>query len=126
MADALATSAASAGVAATGITIASFFPGLHLDTVVGSFGGALFFVLFAKNISLTQRMGYLVVGWIGGYLASSETAILNWFTPGVASFIGGVLCVTICISLLEAFQTGKPPKWLTWILERVFGKRTPE
>lgn len=126
MADALATTAASATVAATGITIASFFPGLHLDTVVGSFGGALFFVLFAKNISLAQRMGYLVVGWIGGYLASSETAVLNWFSPGLASFVGGVLCVTICISVLESLDTGKPPKWLMFVWNWFSGKRKPE
>lgn len=127
MADALATSAASAAVAATGITLASFLPGLDLSAVVGAFGGAFMFILFAKNISVWQRMGYLVVGWIGGYFGTAELMSLAWTqTSGFASFIAGALCVTICISLLEAIQTGKPPKWLSWVLERFFGKRNPE
>ncbi len=127
MADALATSAASAGVAATGITIASFLPGLDLTAVVGAFGGAFMFILFAKEISTWQRMGYLVVGWIGGYFSAAELMSLAWTqTSGFASFIAGALCVTICISLLEAVQTGRMPRWFGAFLDWFRGKRNPE
>lgn len=127
MADALATSAASAGVAATGITVASFIPGLDLQAVVGAFGGACLFILFAKNISVFQRVGYLICGWIGGYFAAAELMSLAWTkTSGIASFIGGLLCVTIAISLIEAFTTGKFPAWMISLWEWFRGKRNPQ
>ena len=70
MADGLTTAGASLAVGATGLTIASLFPGVDLSSVIGAFGGAFFFILFAKDISAWQRAGYLIVGWIGGYFGA--------------------------------------------------------
>lgn len=127
MTDALTTTGALTGAGLTGITIASFFPGLDLSSVVGAFGGAFFFVLFAKDISAWQRMGYLIVGWIGGYFSAAEMMSLAWTqTSGFSSFAAGLFCVAICISLIETVQTGKAPKWLLFILGRFFGKGRTE
>lgn len=124
MADGLTTAGASAAIGATGITLASFFPGLDLSSVVGAFGGAFFFILFAKEISAWQRMGYLVVGWIGGYFGAAELMSLAWTqTSGFSSFLSGLFCVAICISLIEAIQTGRPPRWLQFVLDRFMTRR---
>ncbi len=123
MADALTTAGASTVIGATGVTIASFFPGLDLSSVVGAFGGSFFFILFAKDISAWQRMGYLIVGWIGGYFAAAELMSLAWTkTSGFSSFAAGLFCVAICISLVEAIQTGRAPKWLQFLLNRFISK----
>lgn len=124
MADGLTSAAASLAVGGTGITIASYLPGIDLSAVIGSFGGAFFFVLFAKDISAWQRAGYLIVGWIGGYFGAAELLSLAWTkTSGFSSFVAGLFCVAIGISLIEAFQTGKPPRWLQWVINRFLGKR---
>lgn len=127
MADGLTSAAASLAVGGTGITIASYLPGVDLSAVIGSFGGAFFFVLYAKDINAWRRAGYLVVGWIGGYLGAAELLSLKWTqTVGFSSFIAGLFCVAIGISLIEAFDTGKPPKWMQWVINRFFGKRGAE
>ncbi len=128
MADALTTAAAPALLGAGGIiTISSFFPGIDLASVVGSFGGALFFIFFAKDISNWQRMGYLFIGWIGGYFAAAELMELAWTkTSGFSSFIAGLLCVVFCISVVEGVQTGKMPEWLSWIWNRRAAPKEPE
>lgn len=124
MAEALTTTGASAAIGVTGITLASFFPGLDLSSVVGAFGGAFFFILFAKDISAWQRMGYLVVGWIGGYFGAAELMSLAWTqTSGFSSFLAGLFCVAICISLIEAIQTGRAPRWLQFVLDRFTARR---
>lgn len=127
MADGLTTAGASLAVGVTGISIAALFPGVDLSSVIGAFGGAFFFILFAKDINAWQRAGYLIVGWIGGYFGAAELLSLAWTkTSGMSAFIAGLFCVVIGISVIEAFQTGKPPSWLQWVLNRVLGKRETE
>jgi hypothetical protein len=124
MADGLTSAGASLAVGGAGITLASLLPGVDLQAVIGSFGGAFFFILFAKDISAWQRAGYLLVGWIGGYFGAAELLSLAWTkTSGFSSFVAGLFCVAIGISLIEAFQTGKPPRWLQWVINRFLGKR---
>lgn len=127
MADGLTSAGASLIVGGTGITLASYLPGIDLSAVIGAFGGAFFFILFAKDISSWQRAGYLIVGWIGGYFGAAELLSLAWTkTSGFSSFVAGLFCVVIGISIIEAFQTGKPPRWLLWIFNRFLGKRETE
>lgn len=127
MADGLTTAGASLVVGATGLTIASLFPGVDLSAVIGAFGGAFYFILFAKDISAWQRAGYLVVGWIGGYFGAAELLSLAWTkTAGMSAFIAGLFCVVIGISIIEALQTGKAPRWLQWVLNLRTGKRGAE
>ncbi|MFV1943933.1 putative holin [Pseudomonas luteola] len=107
-----------------GLSLASIFPGVDLAAVVGAFGGAFAFIIFAKDLKVLQRLGYLFVGWIGGYFGAVELLAQKWAqTSGFAAFIAGLICVVVCISVLEAIQTGRPPKWLLFILNRFFGKR---
>lgn len=127
MADGMTSGGASLLVGGTGITLASFFPGVDLAAVIGAFGGAFCFILFAKDISAWQRAGYLMVGWIGGYFGAAELLSLAWTqTSGFSSFVAGLFCVVIGISVIEAVQTGRAPKWLQWVLNRFLGKRETE
>jgi len=127
MADSLTVAATQLTVGVAGVGVASVFPGLDLAAVIGAFGGAFFFILFAKDIAAWQRAGYLVVGWIGGYMASAELLSLAWTrTSGFSSFISGLLCVVVGISVIEAVQTGKWPAWIKGAFDWFIARRKPE
>ena len=127
MTDGLTTAAGSLAVGGAGLSIAAMFPGVDLSAVIGSFGGAFFFILFAKDISAWQRAGYLIVGWIGGYFGAAELLSLAWTrTSGFSSFIAGLVCIVVCISVIEAIQTGTWPAWLQSLVGRFFGKGKTE
>lgn len=126
MADA-ATPAACMTVGASGIALASCLPSIDLNAVVCAFGGAFLFILWAKDISVWQRLGYLIVGWIGGYYGAAEILAQAWTrTSGVSAFACGLLTVLISISVLESAQTGELPKWtkaIPGLLARLISKR---
>lgn len=113
MAD-VATPAACSVVGIGGIAFASCLPEIDLSAVVSAFVGALIFVLWAKELTVMQRVGYLLSGWVGGYYASAEILAQAWTkTAGIAAFGCGLVTVLVSISVLESFNTGKLPKWLT-------------
>ena len=60
----------SAGVMATtavvGISTASLIPGVDVNAVVGGFAGAMFFVVFAKDLTAWARLGYFIASWVLG------------------------------------------------------------
>lgn len=113
MAD-VATPAACTVVGFAGVAVASCLPQIDLNAVVCSFVGALIFVLWAKELSTIQRVGYLLAGWVGGYYAAAEVLAQAWTkTSGIAAFGCSLITVLVSISVLETFSTGKLPKWLT-------------
>lgn len=101
MAD-VATPAACSVVGIGGIAVASCLPQIDLNAVVCAFAGALTFVLWAKELTVPQRIGYLLVGWIGGYYAAAEVLAQAWTkTSGIAAFGCGLVAVLASISILE-------------------------
>lgn len=128
MADGLTTATGTLALGGVGtFSIATFFPGIDLSAVIGAFGGAFFFILFAKDINAWQRAGYLVVGWIGGYFSAAEILAQAWTkTSGLSSFFGGLVCVVVCISIIESIDTGKFPEWILAIFGKFLGRGKPE
>lgn len=122
MADAVMTPAACMSVGVSGVAIASCFTGIDLQAFVCAFGGAFLFILWAKDISIWQRLGYLIVGWIGGYYGSAEVLAQAWTrTSGITAFGCGLLTVLISISVLESADTGELPKWIKLLPGKVRG-----
>lgn len=95
------------------MAVATLLPGVDVPAVIGAFAGALFFVVFSSELSALARVGYLVSSWVFGYFAAVEAVSRGWLgSTGLAAAIGGLLCVTVCVSLLEWIQSGKTPVWL--------------
>lgn len=118
MADATTALVAAGGV--VGLTTVSLVPGVDTNAVIGAFAGALFFMVFAKDLSLWARLGYFVASWIVGYYFSSEAIGQSWAkTPGLVAFFGALFTVVICVSLLEWIQGGKLPGWLGYVINVV-------
>jgi hypothetical protein len=112
-----ASTAAVAAAAVVGMTTASLIPGVDANAVIGAFAGALFFMVFAKDLSAWARVGYFVASWIVGYYVSSEAIGQNWAkTPGLVAFFGALFTVVVCVSLLEWIQGGKMPGWLRYLV----------
>ena len=116
---------AAAGVAGvTGVTAASMMPGVDVNAGVGAFAGAMFFVVFAKDLKPLARFGYFIASWVLGYYVASEVIGREWArTSGLVAFFGALFCVAVCISLLEWIEGGKMPGWLQWVAERFGGSR---
>ena len=116
--------AAQAAVGVAGVTAASLMPGVDVNAVVGGFAGAMFFVVFAKDLTAFARLGYFIASWVAGYYMASEIIGREWArTSGLVAFFGALLCVTVCISLLVWFGGGKMPGWLQWVADRFGGSR---
>ncbi|QLG95292.1 hypothetical protein HZF02_26615 [Pseudomonas yamanorum] len=116
--------AAQAAVGVAGVTTVSLVPGVDVNAVVGAFAGAMFFVVYAKDLKPLARLGYFIASWILGYYVASEIIGRNWAaTSGLVAFFGAMLCVGVGISLLEWFDGGKMPGWLRWFADRFGGRR---
>ena len=107
----------AAGV--VGVTAVSLWPGVDVNAVVGAFAGAMFFVVFAKDLTPLARLGYFIASWVAGYYVANEVIGREWAkTSGLVAFFGALLIVTVCISLLVWFGGGKMPGWLQWVADR--------
>lgn len=105
------------------VSLGAAFPTIDLAALVGAFGGAFFYVVFAKDITSWRRVGYLFAGWIGGYFGSAEVMGWAWTkTSGFSAFLCGAFCVVLLASVIEWMQTGDMPRWLQWFLSRLPGK----
>lgn len=99
------------------VSLGAAFPEIDLAALIGAFGGAFFYVVFARNITSWRRVGYLFAGWIGGYFGSAELMGWAWTkTAGFSAFMCGALCVVVFAGLIEWTQSGVMPRWLQWFL----------
>ena len=111
------------GAATVGMTTVTLIPGVDVNAVVGAFAGAMFFVVFAKELTAWARLGYFIASWVLGYYVASEIIDRNWAsTSGLVAFFGALFCVAVCISLLEWVQGGKVPGWLKFFTDRFGGR----
>ncbi|MGA4815955.1 putative holin [Pseudomonas aeruginosa] len=46
--------------------------------MIGAFAGAIFFVVYAKDISAWARLGYFAASWIVGYYVAGEAIGREW------------------------------------------------
>lgn len=98
-------------------------PGIDGNALLGGFGGAIFFVVFARDYNALTRLGYLLVSWVGGYYAGIEALGRGLTqTSGMAAFVAATLCVTGGIGMLEWMRGGELPNWMRGLLRRRGGK----
>ncbi|MCY1366251.1 putative phage holin [compost metagenome] len=96
-----------------GIGGMSLLPGVDMNAVVGAFAGAMFFVVYAKELSALARIGYFIASWIVGFYVASEFTARDWAeTSGLCAFAGALLCVVIGTGVLDWAKGGAAPAWL--------------
>jgi hypothetical protein len=93
-------------VASAGIGLASLFPGIDGNALIGAFTGAALVVVTSKDLSIAKRFAYLLISLIAGYLAAPE---VMHFTPitstGVAAFFAAALAITVTLQLIERIKS---------------------
>lgn len=97
-----------------GIGAAALIPGIDLNAVIGAWAGSLFFVTWARDLSIWSRLAYLVVSWVGGYFVAAELMgrSLTQFS-GLPALLAAALIVTVLISVAEWVKGGKMPSWIS-------------
>ncbi|MDG9928270.1 MULTISPECIES: putative holin [unclassified Pseudomonas] len=109
--------AVAAVPSALGIGVASLFPGVDLNAVIGAWAGALFFVTWARDLSGWGRLAYLFVSWVGGYYIAAELmgrAVTQY--SGLPALLGAAFIVTALIGVVEWGRGGLMPTWLRAVI----------
>lgn len=96
----------SIAIATAGVGLASLFPGVDGNALIGAFAGATLLVVSSNDLNLVKRAAYLVISMIAGYQGAQD--IVTW-TPirstGVAAFFGAACAIVIALQLIERLKT---------------------
>lgn len=96
----------TAVVYSTGIGFAALFPGVDGNALIGAFAGASLLVVSSKDLTVWQRMAYLVISMVAGYLAAPD---LVQMTPlrstGVAAFFAAAMAIGVTLQLIERIKS---------------------
>ena len=96
----------TATATATGLaTLISMLPGIDANAVIGAFCGASLFVISAKDLSLFERLAYLVISLLIGYLGG-PAVLGDWIAhSAVSAFVGAATAVTAALRAIEGVKT---------------------
>ncbi len=114
MAEPFSSSSIATGLAlACGVSLASFFPGVDGNALVGAFAGAAVFVLHAPTLRLALRISYFALSIVAGYLAAPElTQWLPIHEHGISAFIASAAVITLTHKGLDALNKLDLFDWL--------------
>ena len=92
--------------------LASALPGVDANAVIGAFCGASLFVISAKELGLFERLAYLVISFLIGYLGGPATLGSIIEHSAVAAFIASAVAVTAGLRAIEGAKTLDLKGWL--------------
>jgi len=89
-------------LATAGVGLASLFPGVDGNALIGAFAGAALLVVSSKDLTLAKRCAYLVISMIVGYQGAGDIVGLTPIrSTGVAAFFAAALAIVIALQLIE-------------------------
>jgi hypothetical protein len=84
------------------VGLASIFPGVDGNALIGAFAGAALVVVTSKDLNVLQRIAYMVISVVVGYLAHADVIKYSPITSsGVASFFAAALAIAVALQLIE-------------------------
>lgn len=99
------TSTTAVAITTAGIGMASLFPGIDGNALIGAFAGATLFVMSARELTLFERILYLLISCVMGYMAAPEITANTFIQEsGVAAFVAGVLCITVMLGIIKQLE----------------------
>ena len=102
MAEPVTSSYATGTVAA--IALLSLFPGVQAAVVLGSFAGAVVFVMASDDLNLGKKAAFFVISFIAGCLAAPIAAgLLAGLLPAriaVSEGVGALIAAALAVRLL--------------------------
>ncbi|MFL9993043.1 putative holin [Paraburkholderia sediminicola] len=89
-----------------GIGLASLFPGIDGNALIGAFTGAALVVVSSKDLSIATRLAYLLISLIAGYIAAPEVVRVSPInSTAVAAFFAAALAITVTLQLIERVKS---------------------
>ncbi|TAA26576.1 putative holin [Pseudoxanthomonas winnipegensis] len=107
-----ASTTAATSMAAAGVSLAALMPSMDGNALVGAFAGATLFAVSAHARPLWERLAYLVVSMIGGYLASGELVGWGLKSSGLAAFFASAVIVTLTLAAIERAKSIDLFNWI--------------
>ncbi|MEQ4541134.1 MAG: putative holin [Billgrantia sp.] len=105
------TTTAAATATLTAVAI-GMLPGIDANAVIGAFCGASLFVISAKDLAMFERLAYLVISFLIGYLGGPATLGSLIDHSAVAAFIASAVTVTAGLRAIEGVKTLDLKAWL--------------
>lgn len=102
----------AAGTAALTAALVGMLPGIDANAVVGAFCGAALFVISAKDLGLFERLAYLVISFLIGYLGGPAVLGSVLEHSAVAAFIMSAVTITAGLRAIEGVKTLDLKAWL--------------
>lgn len=102
----------AAGTAALTAALVGMLPGIDANAVVGAFCGATLFVISAKDLGLFERLAYLVISFLIGYLGGPAVLGSVLEHSAVAAFIMSAVTITAGLRAIEGVKTLDLKAWL--------------
>lgn len=102
MAEPVSTSYATGSVVAVGSI--SLLPGVESAVILGSFAGAVVFVLASTDLTNAKKVGFFVISFIAGILSASiAAALMSSLLPQrieVSEGVGALVAAAVAVRLL--------------------------
>lgn len=95
------------------IGLSSLYTGLDGNALIGAFAGATLFAVSSQQFRFWQRLAYMGVSFIFGYLCAPEVVkhtLIN--ESGIAAFFAAAAAVTLTLHGIKLIETIELPKWL--------------
>lgn len=90
-----------------GLTLASLMIGLDVSALIGAFAGASLFVVSARELSIFERLAYLMISILMGYLVGptlAEHFYPGWDASALPAFLTAVAVVTFALRVIEGVK----------------------
>ncbi len=112
------TGTATASLA--GVSIVGLFSGMDAGIVIGSFAGAVIFVLSSKDIGIPKRICFFIVSFVAGVLAAKDaTGLLSsYFERSIDNSVGAMFSSAGLVGILSAISK---PEAVTKFVNDVIG-----
>ncbi|MGJ8517521.1 putative holin [Carnimonas bestiolae] len=102
---------AATGAASVSALIISLLPGIDTNAMVGAFCGATLFVVSAKNLSLFERLTYLLISFLIGYMGGPALLKSVLGNTAVSAFVASAVTITIGLRVIELAKTIDLGRW---------------
>lgn len=102
----------AAGTASLTAVLVGMLPGIDANAVIGAFCGASLFVISAKDLGLFERLAYLVISFLIGYLGGPAMLGGALDHSAVSAFAAAAVTVTAGLRAIEGVKTVDLKAWL--------------
>lgn len=94
------------------MVLTALFTDIDIATLIGAVAGASLFVLSQKDLSLSLRLAYLIIGASMGYFSGPASLSHLLSEPVAAAFFFAVGIVTLGHKVIDAVEKFDLHKWM--------------